>query len=288
MAFLIKSSLVAVLVFVLVYPQQADAEEPIGLKLSSFGPNHIQGEYRYTESFGLQFNIRQGFMEMKTLNGNETITMYMKLPRDTVYFQIGNSGFLSHLNKEALVPAEVPRTFKALMRFAAERFSTSPNGFSDEDTTLKEAHKQALETIREMEETRLLEICSKALAQAGGSGLTMEITQPYHLMSLNLLLALDRAGKPVDVIKPPGTQDEESTHRSKRCSNLRSDPNNDDCYGMCGRKCNCWSSVCGDCCYHQGCAEHDYCCGKNFWSRYCLFPFRYKFTCSSYGGYSSC
>lgn len=96
MAFLRKSSLVAVLVFVcmFIYPQQGDAEELIGLKLSSFGPNHIKGEYRYTDSLGLQFDIRQGFMEMKTLNGNETITSYMKLPRDTNYFQIADSGFL--------------------------------------------------------------------------------------------------------------------------------------------------------------------------------------------------
>jgi hypothetical protein len=40
------------------------------------------------------------------------------------------------------------------------------------------------------------------------------------------------------------------------------------CYGMCGRGCSCWSWVCGDCCYHSGCARHDsYCRGSGFWDK---------------------
>ena len=35
-------------------------------------------------------------------------------------------------------------------------------------------------------------------------------------------------------------------------------PNPDDgCFGMCGAGCDCWEWVCGDCCYHLICAEHD-------------------------------
>jgi hypothetical protein len=36
-------------------------------------------------------------------------------------------------------------------------------------------------------------------------------------------------------------------------------PNQDrDCFGMCGPGCTiCWDWVCGDCCYHDFCAEHD-------------------------------
>jgi hypothetical protein len=30
-----------------------------------------------------------------------------------------------------------------------------------------------------------------------------------------------------------------------------------DCFGMCGPGCDCWSWVCGDCCYHDFCADHD-------------------------------
>eukprot|EP00730_Choanoeca_flexa_P001302 TRINITY_DN10575_c0_g2_i2.p1 TRINITY_DN10575_c0_g2~~TRINITY_DN10575_c0_g2_i2.p1 ORF type:complete len:346 (+),score=35.88 TRINITY_DN10575_c0_g2_i2:66-1040(+) len=32
---------------------------------------------------------------------------------------------------------------------------------------------------------------------------------------------------------------------------------NDGCVGMCGPGCSCWHWVCGDCCWHQGCYQHD-------------------------------
>ncbi len=38
-----------------------------------------------------------------------------------------------------------------------------------------------------------------------------------------------------------------------------------DCYGMCGPDCSCWSWVCGDCCYHYGCAVHDNWCREGEW-----------------------
>jgi hypothetical protein len=42
-------------------------------------------------------------------------------------------------------------------------------------------------------------------------------------------------------------------------------PTANDCYGMCGRGCSCWSWVCGDCCYHSGCAKHDSWCRQGQW-----------------------
>jgi hypothetical protein len=46
-------------------------------------------------------------------------------------------------------------------------------------------------------------------------------------------------------------------------TDLLSDPCHNQCYGMCGPKCNnpCWTWVCGDCKYHSGCAAHDDWCG---------------------------
>lgn len=35
------------------------------------------------------------------------------------------------------------------------------------------------------------------------------------------------------------------------------------CFGMCGRGCTCWNLLCGDCCTHRGCIEHDACCAKS-------------------------
>ena len=61
-------------------------------------------------------------------------------------------------------------------------------------------------------------------------------------------------------------------------------PEGDYCLGMCGPPgCNtCWWFVCGDCCYHRGCYDHDICCIRGQWLR-CWFPF--GFTCQGYPGY---
>ncbi|XP_062520982.1 uncharacterized protein LOC134195903 [Corticium candelabrum] len=69
---------------------------------------------------------------------------------------------------------------------------------------------------------------------------------------------------------PPSSKDDCTPNRDKNC------------LGMCGRRCSCWSFVCGDCCYHQGCYEHDRCC-TNFWSFPCLFPI--GISCTSYHPY---
>jgi len=34
------------------------------------------------------------------------------------------------------------------------------------------------------------------------------------------------------------------------------------CYGLCGPWCTCWSHLCGDCCWHPGCYQHDKYCDK--------------------------
>lgn len=80
--------------------------------------------------------------------------------------------------------------------------------------------------------------------------------------------------------------------RSKRrdyCLDLRSNPYDDECLGMCGPGCTCWSFVCGDCCYNKLCFEHDKCCRHKTFSLSCLLPFLYYLSCEEgFGGYPSC
>ena len=80
--------------------------------------------------------------------------------------------------------------------------------------------------------------------------------------------------------------------RSKRsdiCLDLRSNPHDDECLGMCGPGCTCWSFVCGDCCCNKLCLEHDKCCRHNIYSLRCWLPFLYKLSCKEgFGGYPSC
>ena len=101
---------------------------------------------------------------------------------------------------------------------------------------------------------------------------------------------------PVDQEKVTAAKQTQAERRGKRATCSRPDfvwfggdiiyscsrcPEND-CIGMCGQGCNCWDWVCGDCCYHQGCYEHDICCLVNGYLHYtCSLAF--SLTCNSYG-----
>ena len=77
--------------------------------------------------------------------------------------------------------------------------------------------------------------------------------------------------------------------RSDYCLDLRSNPHDDECLGMCGPGCTCWSFVCGNCCYNKLCLEHDKCCRHNKYSLKCWLPFVYSLSCKGgFGGYPSC
>jgi len=68
-------------------------------------------------------------------------------------------------------------------------------------------------------------------------------------------------------------------------------PIGETCLGMCGNGCNCWTFVCGDCCFHVGCYCHDLCC-KSYFSWGCLFPFGFDckdgYQCEANENYPVC
>ena len=55
------------------------------------------------------------------------------------------------------------------------------------------------------------------------------------------------------------------------------------CNGMCGPGCHCWWWICGDCCTHKGCLDHDnYCAKDGYISFSCIISVPLYFTCESH------
>lgn len=82
-----------------------------------------------------------------------------------------------------------------------------------------------------------------------------------------------------------------ANEKSPDCRDMRNGSDLE-CFGMCGKTCWCWAWVCGDCCLHKGCLQHDACCryaNPQYLSTYCLLPFLYGFDCNhGYNGYPEC
>ena len=145
---------------------------------------------------------------------------------------------------------------------------------------LKRHYQEAVRGLSYVQEVQLLELVSVAL---NNNSTQLDILKPFHALCYNLLKASNiqtpaelRAGYDLH-----GETAEQLGKRNKRCS-LTSDPYSNACTGMCGPSCTCWTWVCGDCCEHKGCYQHDVCCEKDPWGAYCLFPWLYEFTCDSY------
>ena len=163
------------------------------------------------------------------------------------------------------VPDDVPRTPEALRAFSNDI------QVDDEYESPESVYQAAIRELHRMPELRLLERVSSALAD---NTTRLKILEPFHGLCLNLLKAAD-VEIPDELRAEPDQND-----RDKRCSR----PTANKCRGMCGPGCFCWKWYCGDCCWHRGCYEHDLCCKKSRFSKYCLTPPG----CSSFSGYPKC
>ncbi len=136
--------------------------------------------------------------------------------------------------------------------------------------------KIALQSLHERPESDLI---LQASVELGGKGITAS-NHPQLLPLYMFATHLSQLAR---------FQPQNDTRHNKDIIEECGEPYKDDeCIGMCGNKCHCWKFICGDCCRHNGCLEHDLCCLQDFYSSYCLFPHYYGFSCSGFGGYPKC
>jgi hypothetical protein len=112
----------------------------------------------------------------------------------------------------------------------------------------------AVEEYLAIPELSLLPHLSKILGQElGYTGTTYPAALPLHVMALSVSKRIRATTNDL------GTHTQTTAPSNKAACEPYPFPNNG-CYGMCGPGCTCWSWVCGDCCFHTGCAVHDdYC-----------------------------
>lgn len=178
------------------------------------------------------------------------------------------------------VPDNISRVSHELREFLDVTINQTTKEKHTENEEIKSHYQEAIRELHQVPEIYLLELLSVALNE---NSTQLVILKPFHALCFNLLKTSNiqtpaelRAAQDLD----DDTADQHG-ERKKRCS-LSRDPHKNNCFGMCGANCFCWSWVCGDCCWHRGCYKHDTCCQKNRWSAYCLVPFFFGFSCSSF------
>ena len=134
---------------------------------------------------------------------------------------------------------------------------------------------ESLLTVLSFPEAALLQNAAATLGGTGVTGLNYPSVLPFYMaaLQLNQLQGGNITGSSLLHV----TDDNGCLSECPPCPYQ-------DCLGLCGYGCNCWKWVCGDCCYHLGCYEHDICCRTKFVRTACLLPFSFKcesgYTCN--------
>ena len=136
------------------------------------------------------------------------------------------------------------------------------------------------DTLREMlaiPEIRLLEDVSRAVGELGVTGRNTPAVMSFFMFALRVSQLLEE-----DSIPPPQRQKRylflEYYHQTASTNRCYEYLKTEDCIGLCGIKCRCAEWICGDCCYHSGCAVQDYCCKSMGYFR-CMFGYPADFSC---------
>ena len=127
---------------------------------------------------------------------------------------------------------------------------------------------QSLLSILSYPEAGLLHKAAAALGEAGVTGYDYPSVLPFFMTALRL--------SQMQKINITAVRRVEQHQLTEDCLSQCPPCPYQECLGLCGYSCNCWKWVCGDCCYHLGCYEHDICCREKFVQIACLFPLNFK------------
>lgn len=136
---------------------------------------------------------------------------------------------------------------------------------------------QSVKALLEDPHSQLLVDAAIALGEEGVTGYDYPVMLQFYMTALRLRALFEDPTEPSEVAKSTTGSDHGD---NKTCLDYCPPCKERGCYGMCGRECDCWSWVCSDCCFQQGCYDHSHCCQDKPYSFACLFP--WNFSCNSY------
>jgi hypothetical protein len=213
---------------------------PDGIALSLSTPERLTGTYVDPTGIGINFDsARVG----DTLYLDLTTRAGVKLVHAET---VGETYVFSYMGRLTLT---IDKSWVAAVQ------AEEPDGPAAQDTTAMHwaGDMTVLDEMLAIPEVKLMPWMSRALGAEGFTGSAFPASLALHKMARQSADALDIQVPSLDVADADG--------ENAACSR----PTANECYGMCGNGCNCWSWVCGDCCYHSGCAKHDTWCRQGQW-----------------------
>ena len=216
--------------------------------------SEVRGVYKNEDgSLGIKFISRVDFLQITTLD--DVVMVYFNSFRE--------------VNKRMARSLYITDSEYLQHQYVSHSHLDRP--VSNDSKSIDDAIKDLLG----MEEAKLLEDASRAIGEQGVIGRDTPAIMPFFTFSLKLTRLIES----YSTLQNFTTNEisETTVPREKRFFNYviswtkglitgwsgcKRYKNNPDCKGLCGKKCDCWWWVCGDCCYHRGCFDHDDCCER--------------------------
>ena len=261
------------------------------LDIASRSENKIEGSYTdFITERGIRFTSTSNTLFIETIPGSEPLLLATEPVGSMRLVSIGSSVFIQS-DEENSVDYLVQRG-----QYNISEFSKDHEGLqslknraakTSENVHLK-ALQDSLQDLLSRPEVELIEYAAHALGEEEGiNGQDSSSVLPFYLAALHLH-KLQRAASGSNhstqnhhVLQSnsftPNHLPVRGKRRSDSCFDTCPPCQDEDCLGLCGPNCHCWKFVCGDCCWHIGCYEHDLCCSKyNYMHAKCLLPFKFR------------
>ena len=248
-------------------------------------PSLISGEFspKNENSIKLIFysKVSDGNQEVMLTDGNRNVIInYVIAPHEIAFIQLGQLNFIGH------------KTANTILHLPTTEFPIN----SDYQVLYDKIEKlggsnitvqHALGLTFSMREYELVENMSRAIDEAlDSSGRDYPSVMAVYLISRTLIQSKSNILNANEPFLARNARDAVCTviHANSTLADTSScdkQAEGADCHGLCGPTVTCWDLICNDCCYHQGCADHDQCCTDNgMWSLKCMVPT--DFSCESY------
>ena len=267
---------------------------------TSVTQEQLQGEY-YGAEGGIRFsstvNATYVVLSITTTSGEHVVYIVHPLASNMTMMGVNDTNFLvMELNQQNRINYDdyiIPRDAMNLM----ESIMTGSEKMTDDmlqkldNKAVNETRQSVLYTLAMSYEATLIIEAAQALGDRGIMGMDYPSVMSFYQFALRLANARENVDTEGDDNESDSELDTRSyqhgryrqqravrcTSNGARCASgwcpyvLRRGSYRNDCFGLCGYGCRCWSFVCGDCCVHQYCLTHDDCCRRRgFWSWACL------------------
>ena len=283
-----------------------------GLFVSEVRPEKVQGEY-YDPNGCIQFTSEvQGddrSLVVTTTEGEPVVTVRKPERASMMTVKAGQTKLLVQMNEPGSgLPRYsdyvVPQAFHNLVDSSlqvSQNFIFRALIQKLDSQSVNKTRRRAIEELAMRSEANSIIEAAKALGNAGVMGTDNPAAQQFYVLAMRLEKIKDMMQRGAVATSDGTLPTHHSFHRmhsmyaygeqETQCPECTTgscpymgDPQSRDCHGMCGRQCSCWWWVCGDCCVHQGCLDHDDCCARDgYFSYSCSVGlFLGGFSCSGY------